>query len=63
MEDIKTERPKDISRACRVMSTSRSSMGYRSVKDDVQLMEKLSALAVEHPREGREDIYFRIKPD
>ena len=61
MEDIKTERPKDISRACRVMSTSRSSMGYRSVKDDVQLMEKLSALAVEHPREGFWKSHFRIR--
>jgi putative transposase len=48
MEEVKKERPKDIGRACRVMGT----MVYLSVKDDNQLMERLSTLAVEHPREG-----------
>jgi hypothetical protein len=45
LESIKKERPKDISRACRVMATSRSSMAYRSVKDDLGLMENLRQLA------------------
>jgi putative transposase len=61
MEEVKKERPKDIGRACRVMGTSRSSMVYLSVKDDNQLMERLSTLAVEHPREGFWKCHFRIR--
>ena len=61
MEELKTERPKDISRACRIMKTSRSSMGYLSVKDDESLMEKLRTLSAEHPREGFWKCHFRIR--
>lgn len=43
------------------MKTSRSSIAYLSVKDDVSLMEKLRKLAVEHPREGFWKCHFRIR--
>ena len=68
IESVKKERPKDISRACpdlsgacRVMATSRSSMGYTSVKDDSLLVEQLGQLAAGHPREGFWKYYFRIR--
>lgn len=61
MEDIKKERPKDISRACRIMGTSRSSMTYLSVKNDLALMERLQKLAIDHPREGFWKCHFRIR--
>lgn len=61
MEEIKAERPTDISRACRIMGTSRSSMSYKSVKDDLALMERLQKLAVDHPREGFWKCHYRIR--
>ena len=68
IESVKKERPKDISRACpdlsgacRVMATSRSSKGYTSVKDDSLLVEQLGQLAAGHPREGFWKYYFRIR--
>jgi putative transposase len=61
MEELKQERPKDISRACRIMGTSRSSMTYLSVKNDVTLMERLQKLAIDHPREGFWKCHFRIR--
>lgn len=61
MEDLRTERPKDISRACRIIKTSRSSINYLSIKDDNSLMERLQRLAVEHPREGFWKCHFRIR--
>lgn len=61
MDDIKKERPKDISRACRVLKTSRSSISYRTTKEDDSLREKLRTLSVEHPREGFWKCYFRIR--
>ena len=61
MDEVKKERPKDISRACRVMATSRSSMSYTSVKDDTPLTEALQKLAADHPREGFWKYYYRIR--
>lgn len=61
MEELKKERPKDISRACRIMGTSRSSMTYLSVKNDVNLIERLQKLAIDHPREGFWKCHFRIR--
>jgi len=61
MEELKKERPKDISRACRILGTSRSSMTYLSVKNDVTLMERLQELAIDHPREGFWKCHFRIR--
>ncbi len=51
MEDIKTERPKDISQGVSSYEYEQEQYGLPiGQKDDVQLMEKLSALAVEHPQ-------------
>lgn len=61
METIKQERPKDISRACRVLRTSRSSIAYQSVKDDTTLEKVLQKLAEHHPREGFWKAYYRIR--
>ncbi len=61
MVHIRKERPKDIGRACRVMSTSRSSMNYRSVLNDQPLKEKLQKLAQEHPQEGFWKYFFRLR--
>ena len=58
---MKKERPRDIGRACRLLGTSRSSMAYRSVKDDRQLEETLQKLSEEHPREGFWKCYGRIR--
>lgn len=58
---MKEERPKDISRACRLLGTSRSCINYQSVKDDQGLMERLQQLAMEHPREGFWKCYGRIR--
>ena len=58
---IRKERPKDIGRACRVMSTSRSSMNYLSVLNDQPLEEKLQKLAQEHPQEGFWKYFFRLR--
>lgn len=58
---MKVERPNDIGRACRLLGTSRSSIGYCSKKDDSTLVEKLQKLVVEHPREGFWKCYGRIR--
>lgn len=61
MEELKQERPKDISRACRVLKTSRSSIAYRSKKDDSFLEVELRKLATDHPREGFWKCHHRIR--
>ncbi|MBK6331528.1 MAG: hypothetical protein IPF62_13915 [Bacteroidetes bacterium] len=50
--DIKRKRPKDISKACRLLKMNRSSLTYQSVKDDKYLEEQLLQLGKDHPREG-----------
>lgn len=59
--ELKHERIKDISRACRLLGTSRSSVFYRSIKDDSTLIDKLQKLAVDHPREGFWKCYGRLR--
>jgi putative transposase len=61
INEIKLERTKDIGRACRLLSTSRSSIKYCSKKDDSTLVERLQKLAVDHPREGFWKCYGRIR--
>lgn len=61
MEAIKTERSGDISKACRTLKTSRSSMAYQSVKDDSTLADQLRQLAADHPREGFWKSYHRLR--
>lgn len=55
------ERPKDISKACRLLKTSRSSLGYRSIKNDCYIMEQLEQLAKQNPIEGFWKCYHRLR--
>jgi len=55
------ERPKDTSRACRVLGLSRSSLRYRSIKDDSVLISHLEAFARNHPREGFWKCHYRLR--
>lgn len=49
------------SKACRILKTSRSSLNYRSVKDDTFLIAALNQLSVAHPREGFWKCYHRLR--
>jgi putative transposase len=53
--------PNGISKACRILKTSRSSLNYRSVKDDSSLIEALGKLSSAHPREGFWKCYHRLR--
>lgn len=61
VEELKTEHKTGKSRACRVLQTSRSSIGYQSVKDDRFLEEALKKLCENHPREGFWKSYYRMR--
>jgi len=61
MKLIKQDRPGDISKACRVLKTSRSSIAYQSIKDDSVIKDRLIQLASDHPREGFWKCHFRIR--
>jgi len=56
-----TENNIDKSRACRVAQISRSSLYYRSIRDDSTLMELLKEKASDHPMEGFWKAYMRIR--
>lgn len=58
---MRADRPTDISRACRVLRISRSSLRYQSIKNDSFIINKLHQLAEEHPREGFWKSYYRIR--
>ena len=58
---MRTERPKDIGKACRILSISRSSLHYQSVKQDSGVMEQLEKLAKENPVEGFWKCYYRLR--
>lgn len=55
------ERPKDIGKACRVLKISRSSLQYRSVKDDSTIIRHLEKLAGDQPIEGFWKYYYRLR--
>lgn len=59
--ELRNERPKDISKACRLIHLSRSSLLYKSVKDDNTLIGALQELAVKNPQEGFWKCYGRIR--
>ncbi len=61
VQQLKEEIPDGISKACRVLAISRSSLAYRSVKDDGHLISKLENLAAAHPREGFWKCYHRLR--
>jgi len=58
---VRRERPKDISKACRIIKISRSSLSYQSVKQDEPVMEQLEMLAKQNPVEGFWKCYYRLR--
>ena len=42
--ELRLERPKDISKSCRLIKISRSSLHYVSIKDDTECIQKLGTL-------------------
>ena len=61
MESIKSTYPRGISKACRVLKTSRSSIAYQSIKDDSSVELLLKQLSIKHPREGFWKSYYRLR--
>lgn len=61
IEGLKAERPKDIGKACRILKISRSSLHYRSVKNDQELIDYLEQLAQHQPAEGFWKYYHRLR--
>lgn len=58
---MKQERPGDIGKACRALRISRSSLCYRSIKDDGTIIAHLTKLAVDNPTEGFWKCYYRLR--
>jgi putative transposase len=58
---MRTERPKDISKACRLLHLSRSSLQYQSIKNDDYLIGQLEGLCKANPIEGFWKCYHRIR--
>ena len=58
---MRTERRKDIGKACRLLKLSRSSLHYQSIKDDNAIISKLQQLAVTNPVEGFWKCYGRLR--
>jgi putative transposase len=58
---LEQERPNDISKACRILKISRSSLHYKSKKDDNEVMNQLLELSVKHPIEGFWKCHNRLK--
>jgi putative transposase len=55
------ELPHSKSKACRVLATSRSSLKYKSIKNDEYIHNKLNELAIANPREGFWACYYRLR--
>jgi putative transposase len=58
---VRQERPRDTSKACRLLRTSRSAVAYRSRKDDKGLIDQLEDLAKANPMEGFWKCYHRLR--
>lgn len=50
-----------ISRACRILGISRSSMAYKSIKDDTVLYRQLLSLTESHPHDVFRKYYHRLR--
>ena len=61
VDQIRKERPKDISKACRILNIGRSSLHYRSVKDDSTIILLLQHLSQSVEGEGFWKFYDRIR--
>ena len=61
ISELRKERSKDIGKACRVLSISRSSLHYQSIKQDLPIIEQLEKLTKENPVEGFWKCYYRLR--
>lgn len=61
ISDVRKERPKDIGKACRILSISRSSLHYQSLKQDEPIMKQLEKLSKQNPVEGFWKCYYRLR--
>lgn len=61
VDQLRKERPKDIGKACRLLNISRSSLHYKSVKDDNVLIELLIGLSKTVEGEGFKKFYDRLR--
>lgn len=61
MNYIVNEYGMSIQKACKIMDLSRSVYYYSSVKDDTEVRGKLLGLAENHPKEGQDKMYQRIR--
>jgi len=61
VEELRQERPKDIGKACRILQISRSSLHYKSVKDDSTVVHLLQHLAQTVEGEGFWKFYDRLR--
>jgi putative transposase len=61
VDQYRIERPKDISKACRLLKLSRSSLHCQSIKNDGYMMQQLEGLAQQNPVEGFWKCYHRIR--
>lgn len=61
MDQLRVERPKDIGKACRILDISRSSLQYKSVKDDHAVMQLLEHLSQTVEDEGFWKFYDRLR--
>lgn len=58
---MRQERPKDIGKACRILQISRSSLHYKSVKDDSTVVHLLQHLAQTVEDEGFWKFFNRLR--
>lgn len=58
---LREERPKDIGKACRILQISRSSLHYKSVKDDSRIINLLQHLSRTVEDEGFWKFYDRLR--
>jgi putative transposase len=61
VSQFKEERSKDISNACHVLKTIRSSLSYFSVKNDEDIEKRLTQLSQSHPTEGFWKFFNRLR--
>ena len=61
VDQIRKERPKDISKACRILNIGRSSLHYISVKDDSTIILLLQHLSQSVEGEGFWKFYDRLR--
>jgi putative transposase len=61
VEELRQERPKDIGKACRILQISRSSLQYKSIKDDSTVIDLLQHLSQTTTDEGFWKFYDRLR--